>query len=118
MISYVDSKDETRRLMLKVYNKRLLNVYCEYSALVHMAEVHSQDRVLCHMNSCRIFHNKRSITFKYSYTGRKIISILTLYSMKKQGYCYILIWALLMRMLQEVKMLTSNVMKIGNVHAE
>ena len=42
LISYLDSWDEARRLMLKVYNKIVIEPYIvKYSALVHMAETHS-----------------------------------------------------------------------------
>ena len=44
------------------------------SALVHMAETHSHSCVLRHMNSCRIFPNIHSITYKYvTKVSKKII---------------------------------------------
>ena len=65
LISYVDNRDGTRRLMYII--KRLLNVYCEiFGTRSYGGEALANSCVLRHMNSCRIFHNIHSITYNYT----------------------------------------------------
>ena len=54
--------------MFKVYIKRLLNVYCEiFGTRSYGVYALASSCGLRHMNSCRIFHNIHSITYKYGY---------------------------------------------------
>ena len=64
--SYVDSTDETRRLIKRYIIKRLLNVYCEiFGTRSYGGDALASSCLLRHMDSCRIFHNIHSITYKY-----------------------------------------------------
>ena len=55
-------EDKCKRYIIK----RLLNVYCEiFGTRSYGGDALASSCVLRHMNSCRIFHNVHSITYKY-----------------------------------------------------
>ena len=52
--------------MSRLPAKRLLNQYCEiFGTRSFGGDALASSCVLCHMNSCRIFHNINSITYNY-----------------------------------------------------
>ena len=55
--------------------KRLLNLYCEiFGTRSYGGDALASSCVLRHMNSCRIFHNINSITYKYCSSRNKSLS--------------------------------------------
>ena len=55
-------EDKCKRYIIK----RLLNVYCEiFGTRSYGGDALASSCVLRHMDSCRIFHNIHSITYKY-----------------------------------------------------
>ena len=66
LISYVESTDEIRRLILKLYNKKVIKFIFFPGPSLHHGDALASSCVFRHMNVCRVFHNINSTTYSQS----------------------------------------------------